>query len=631
MRALLLLVLACAGGSVVAQPAPPSIAVVLEDANGDFVPDALGDTVTVAGRATVDEGTYGSFGSPLFIEDETAGLAVRFEDGVRSGRPIVAGDRLVLTGTLDFYAGVAFVSASSAEHLGGGPPPSARPYDPADADILEGRLVEAEGTVVGVSSVTAGQALMISLDDMSLVVAFAFRGKPQPVSFDDLEAGDRVRVTGVAGQYDRSAPFTDSHQIYPRSQDDLEMVGVSPSVYRWAALITFWVLIMVVGLAIWLRYQVRRRVAALHASEDRYQQLVERASDAVFVHDLDGTNVEGNQAARFSLGVDVEGDIRPLFEAVSDEDHPTFRAHLEALAENGIARSDLRMKYAGGRLFEVESQIATIDDATRALSLGRDVDERRAYEQELIAARREAEDAARLKSSFLANMSHEIRTPLTAVIGFAELLHDEVDADQRDLVEGIESGGRRLLTTLNSILDLAALDAREHALNPSVADVAVEVRDVACLLLPLASERGLALEVDAPDALMAFLDVDAVGRILTNLVGNAIKFTTTGGITIGLEADDDRVALRVQDTGVGISEEFLPRLFAAFRQVSEGFGRSHEGSGLGLTITQRLIEEMEGTIEVESELGVGTTFTVTLPRGLEDVAGDGQVAEPALM
>ncbi len=628
MSRLLLLVLSLA--TAYAQTGPPPIAVVLEDADDDHVPDAIGDVVTVSGRATVDEGTFGSFGSPLFLEDGTGGISIRLEDGARIGPQISAGDRLQVTGELGFYAGVAFVSAQTVRLLGSGPASAPQPYDPARADALEGQLVEAEGTVVGISDVTAGQALMVSLEDLSLVVAFAYRGQPNAVSYADLEAGDRVRVVGVAGQYDQSAPYTDSHQIYPRSQADLSLVGVPASAYRWAALITFLVLLKVVGLAVWLRVQVRKRVAALRASEDRYEKLVDRASDAVFVHDLDGTNVDGNRAAQAALGTNEGGGMRSLVEAVTEDSTFDILAHLEALAANGTARSDLRMQHAAGRLFEVESQLATVDGVVRVLSLGRDVDERRTYERELIDAREQAEDAARLKSSFLANMSHEIRTPLTAVIGFAELLHDEVEDDQLDLVEGIEAGGRRLLNTLNSVLDLAAMDAREHCLNPAQADLVTEVRDVVRLLQPLASARGLALEVEAPPSLIATMDVDAVGRVLTNLVGNAIKFTKTGSVTVGLEADDDTVVMSVRDTGIGISAEFLPRLFAAFRQASEGFGRSHEGSGLGLTITQRLVEEMGGAVEVESEVGVGTVFTVTLPRGLEDVPVAGHLAETVL-
>jgi signal transduction histidine kinase len=235
--------------------------------------------------------------------------------------------------------------------------------------------------------------------------------------------------------------------------------------------------------------------------------------------------------------------------------------------------------------------------------------------EEAERARSEAEEMARLKSAFLANMSHEIRTPLTAIIGFAQVLLEEVDAGLREFVTPIEQSGRRLLATLNSVLDLARLRADGVELDLRAVDVAEEAHEIAALLRPLAREKGLALTVEAPArGVVAHADRTALQRVLTNLLSNAIKFTDAGRVTISVEATAARVRIRVRDTGRGMAPAFLPRLFEEFRQESTGPARSHEGTGLGLAITKGLVDLMGGAITVESAEGEGSAFTVTLPR-----------------
>ena len=628
MRVLLWAALALAtvapAGAWAQAPRPEPIADVLADADGDRVPDRLGQTVTVAGWASVDRGVFGSAPADLYVQDGRGGVEVT--GGVLAdGRRVRAGEPLVVTGTLRFRNGVAVVEPREVRRGAGRPQtPVPAAYDAAAAEALEGRLVEAEGVVVGQSQVAAGRALMVSLDDLALVVVFAFEGQPDPVSFEGLGAGDRVRVAGVAGQFDRAAPYAESYQIYPRGPADVARAGIPASAYRWAALGAGLLFVLAAGASVALRGQVRRRVAALRASETRYHTLVDRASDAVFVHDLDGRDADLNLAARALLGLAEGEPAPPLIDTVAAGDRPLAVEHTRRLRAVGNARTDVRIVRPDGttRLYEVESQVIDVGGTERVLSLGRDVGARRAYERGLVEAREAAEETARVKSAFLANMSHEIRTPLTAVIGFADVLMDEVDADARGLVEAIGGGGRRLLSTLNSVLDLARLDARTEALRPVPLDVVRHVEEGAALLRPLADARGLRLDVVVPDGpVLATLDAGALDRVVTNLVGNALKFTERGAVTVGVERDGDAVVLYVADTGIGIAADFLPDLFAEFRQQSEGDARSHEGTGLGLAITQRLVALLGGAVAVESEVGAGTTFTVTLPLG--GAAGDG--------
>jgi signal transduction histidine kinase len=242
--------------------------------------------------------------------------------------------------------------------------------------------------------------------------------------------------------------------------------------------------------------------------------------------------------------------------------------------------------------------------------------ERERYEHELITARDKAEESARLKSSILDNMSHEIRTPLTAILGYAQLLGDEVGSEHEEFVQFIERSGKRLLDTLSSILDLSQLESEGIRLEPVDLDVSEAVQSAIALFVPMARRKGIQVLAHTPDdPLIVRHDATAFDRILHNLIGNAVKFTDEGQITVSVVPCSDMFELHVDDSGIGIGEEFLPDLFEAFKQESTGVSRSHEGSGLGLAITRRIIDMMGGEISVESEVGKGSSFRVTLPAG----------------
>jgi len=226
--------------------------------------------------------------------------------------------------------------------------------------------------------------------------------------------------------------------------------------------------------------------------------------------------------------------------------------------------------------------------------------------------------ANELKDEFLANTSHELRTPLTAILGFTSVLQEEIDDHRVEFLELIEMNGRRLLDTVNSLLDIAKLRAGMVDMEREPVEVREVAQRITRMLAPLAEEKGLDLAVDSKaDRAEAFVDYHYLEQILFNLLGNAIKFTEEGHVRVEVHGQARTVELKVKDTGVGIVEDFLPHLFEEFTQESSGLDRSHEGSGLGLSITARLVRMMEGTIEVESEKGMGTTFTLTFPRSKE--------------
>ncbi|MFQ5572236.1 MAG: PAS domain-containing sensor histidine kinase [Rhodothermales bacterium] len=245
---------------------------------------------------------------------------------------------------------------------------------------------------------------------------------------------------------------------------------------------------------------------------------------------------------------------------------------------------------------------------------GMDITNRKAFEQKLLEAKNAAEEMARLKSAFVANMSHEVRTPLTAILGFAKVLEEELEDEQQELADLIKQSGERLLETLNSVLDLARLEANAIEVDPELLNLGEEVAEAARLFQPMAVKKGLAFTLEMPDhQLHAQLDRPFLHRILNNLLSNAIKFTEEGEIRLTLRLLGDHVQIQVQDTGIGIGDAFLPHLFEEFKQESTGLARTHTGSGLGLAITRHLVERLNGRIEVESTQGVGTIFSVTFP------------------
>ena len=316
--------------------------------------------------------------------------------------------------------------------------------------------------------------------------------------------------------------------------------------------------------------------------------------------------------------------------------HPDDRAAVQAvrgelIASGGTAEHTFRTVAADGttRTLRSISRAEAARDGTVKRIYGAllDVSEQAAREEALRDARDRAEEGARAKSAFLANMSHEIRTPLTAIIGFAQLLGEETGPEHRDLVRPIEAGGLRLLDTLNSVLDLARMDAGHIDLTAGPVDTGAEVRSVVELLGRHAARKGVALVAEvAPGTPAAWADRPAVARVLANLVSNAVKFTDAGHVTVaarpaaGLAGTG--VELCVTDTGCGMSPTFLEAIYQPFQQASTGWGRTHEGTGLGLTIVHRLVGGMGGEVAVESAVGRGTRFTVRLPAAPADVLAD---------
>ncbi len=370
----------------------------------------------------------------------------------------------------------------------------------------------------------------------------------------------------------------------------------------------------------------RRARAALAQSEARFRALVQHSSDLVVVLDADARLSYVSPAARHLLGTAPEHLVgRDVFAIIHPDDRAAARARLDSGLQQeagGDARIEVRLRHADGHFIYAEGvgTDLTDDPAVGGVVVNlRDVTERKRAQAVLVQAKRQAEEVAHLKSTFLANMSHEIRTPLTAILGFSDILADEItDPQQQEFVDLISRSGRRLMETLNSVLDLARLEAGRGEIVCLPTSVAAAAREAAQIMGPAAADRGLTITAAVEsDHAVAALDDAAFARVLHNLAGNALKFTEAGGVTIrvsdGQGEQAGHVVVRVEDTGIGIDEAFLPRLFGEFEQESAGVERTHEGAGLGLAISRQLVERMGGTIRVESAKGVGTVFTLAFP------------------
>jgi len=232
-------------------------------------------------------------------------------------------------------------------------------------------------------------------------------------------------------------------------------------------------------------------------------------------------------------------------------------------------------------------------------------------------------NADRLKSAFVANMSHEIRTPLNSVLALSQLLRDGVagplTTDQRKYLEVITRNGHTLLRLIDDILDLSRIESGYLEVDTQDVDLVPQIASIAEAVSPLAMAKDLDVMVKLPDDLpLVRCDVDRLRQILTNLLGNAIKFTEAGTVRVSAEARPSVVAINVTDTGVGIPEGQLERIFDEFVQVDQTLARRQGGTGLGLAIASRLARLMGGEISVSSVVGSGSRFTLTLPRAARD-------------
>jgi PAS domain S-box-containing protein len=377
--------------------------------------------------------------------------------------------------------------------------------------------------------------------------------------------------------------------------------------------------------------QRTRAEAALREAELRFHTLFAHTPAGVVVIDPDTlTIVEANARAAQQLGYTLEefcglgiADINVIHSRID------ARRRVERVLAAGPVQFETQQRTKSGEVREVLVSAQPLELGGRRMihAVYLDVTEQKAVEAER-EMRERAEAADRLKSAFLATMSRELRTPLNSIIGFTGVLLQglagPLNTEQQKQLEMVRTSGRHLLALVNDVLDISKIEAGQIEMVTAAFDARHSIAKIADLVAPAAAKAGLSLRVTIDPAVGGLLaDERRFEQILLNLLGNAIKFTERGEVAIEagvVEATPSNdlptrgwLQVRVVDTGIGIRDEDLPKLFQPFRQVDSGLARKYEGTGLGLAISARLAELMGGTLEAQSRWGVGSIFTLTVP------------------
>jgi PAS domain S-box-containing protein len=353
----------------------------------------------------------------------------------------------------------------------------------------------------------------------------------------------------------------------------------------------------------------------------QYEYIAKIANDAIIITDSQNRIIDYNDKFLQLYNIDSPQNLSLNFlDFVSDNLKNQWNDCLRNIKENDGLIFEAVHKTASGETFNVQvsARFIELEGNEFLIQIVRDFEERKRIEDELRSAKHKAEESDRLKSNFLSMMSHEVRTPINIILGAVDLLksnlNQEIFQQNEHLFDMITRNGKRLLTLISDIIDISRIESNELKLEFIVRNVESLILDVISEYEQVARKKGLQIITNFK-AQNPYARIDEVRfiQIISNLINNAIKFTSQGGITVITENVGESIHISVKDTGIGIPEQALKDIFKMFRQAHEGYGRNFEGAGLGLTITQKLTKMMGGEIKVESQVNVGSTFTVIFP------------------
>ncbi len=458
--------------------------------------------------------------------------------------------------------------------------------------------------------------------------------------------GSIVEVTGVCSGLQNTEGQARPFRLQLRSERDIRVVR--PASW-WTEERAWWVVAVSIGSMLvalgWIRIltsRVRKHVRQQEILNGRFREMVEHAHDFIYSRDLEGYILSVNAAAERILGYSRAELLGKWFpDLVAPENRASVVRLLETAEGQARQSEELVLVCKDGqcRTLEFNTTLVRADDGRplRIEGIARDITDRKGAAAELERAKDAAEAASDAKSEFLANMSHEIRTPMNGIIGMADLaLATPLSTEQREYVTLIRTSAESLLTIIGGILDLSKIEAGKVELESAPLRLRLIVEDAIQTVSPAARDKGLELRWEVAPDVPVWLDGDAfrLRQILLNLVSNAVKFTESGSVVIAVRqesAGDDACALRfsVRDTGIGISPERQAAIFDAFVQADGTTTRRFGGTGLGLTISAKLVAMMGGSLSVESAPDRGSEFSFTARFGVPSVPPGAPSAEPA--
>ena len=579
------------------------------------------DRVHVQGMVTASIGDQA-----FYLEDKSGSLYVEASQSTR----LQPGARVDVIGFRGIVETRPALQDAVVRQIGLAPAPAPVRTTPDEAlRKMQDRLVSLEGRLTAVSLLPHEQVLVLRNGNaLFTAVLDNSIGMLQPAS---LREGSLLRVSGIClmersvsrAQTPVAGAAQTTFTIQLRSPRDVDVLKYPPWLNGDRALMILAILAAAIAGALSWVSILRRRV---RGQTEIIRTTLESTADGILVVNSEGKVVTYNQ--KFVEMWKVPDDI------LAARDENTILGYaLTQLKEPGQHMERVRQLYADpeaqsndliefkdGRVFERHSEPQRIKGKSVGRVWGfRDITERQRFESELEGAREAAEAASLAKSEFLANMSHEIRTPMNGIIGMTELtLATELDQEQREYLDAVKNSADALLGVINEILDFSKIEAGKLSLEPIDFDLRDHLGQAMKTLALRAHEKNLELVCYVPPELPQVISGDPtrLRQVILNLVGNAIKFTERGEVVVRVELesrDSDGTILHftIADTGIGIPPEKQKLIFEPFTQADASTTRRFGGSGLGLSISARLIDLMHGRIWLESEVGKGTTFHFT--------------------
>jgi len=368
--------------------------------------------------------------------------------------------------------------------------------------------------------------------------------------------------------------------------------------------------------------RIKKNYDALQESEKNFRTLVKNTLDGIFILDVEGRIITANSAVGKILDIGLDEVIGTNFgRFLAPESIANARENHTNTLDKGSYLSTYKVISSKGEEVWIEAlgNKITFNNRPANIVLIRDITLRKKAEESLINAKMAAEAANRTKSEFLTNVSHELRTPLNSIIGFSDLLKEEIagplNEKQSKYAQFISLSGKNLLNIINDILDLAKVEAGKEELKKENLSVYESVSRAISMILPQTLEKNITLTYKSESkTIYVYADMSKLHQIIYNLLSNAVKFTPAGGsIEVFSRKESDSVFITVKDTGIGISEEDREGIFKPFVQIDSSLNRAFEGTGLGLALVKKYVEMHSGNIRVESKIGEGSSFIIELP------------------